>query len=539
MGDYRYIVFPPRKEPTSYVVTVARAADVDTTRTFQPDDIDALIKPGEARWTKPVITKGEISKATTQPYVLDTLTVPEDNSYHSWMRLGGLDFFSDGRAAVSTWSGDVWIVSGIDDKLEKLTWKRYATGLFQALGLRIVNDQVYVLGRDQITRLKDTNGDGEADEYECFNNDCQVSKSFHEFAFDLETDPQGNFYFVKAGPVRPGGRGWQEITDHNGSMFKISPDGSKFEVFATGLRAPNGMSVGPHGEITCGDNEGTWTPACRLSMVHRGDFLGVVDLAHKDTPPTTYSKPICWLPHGDVDNSSGGQTWVTSDKWGPFENRLLHTSYGTCSLFLVMYENVDGQIQGGVVKFPHLDFITGICRPRFNPADKQLYVAGLRGWQTTAAKDAGLQRVRYTGAKVCMPTQFNVKSNGIEVAFTSELDPSIAADAGNYAVEQWNLHWTSDYGSAEYSLIDPKEKAHDPVEVQKVTLSPDHKRVFLQLEEVAAVMQMKIQMKLKAADGTAMNYSIYNTINKVPRGGTKTASTTSKSPATAAAAARE
>ena len=77
-------------------------------------------------------------------YTLDSLTPPFKNPYKSWMRFGGIDFFSDGRAAVSTWSGDVWIVSGIDDGLQNLKWKRYAAGLFHALGLKIVNNQVYV-----------------------------------------------------------------------------------------------------------------------------------------------------------------------------------------------------------------------------------------------------------------------------------------------------------------------------------------------------------------------------------------------------------
>jgi len=85
------------------------------------------------------------------------------------MRLTALDFFSDGRCAVCTMNGDVWIVSNIDANLERVTWKRFATGLYEPLGLRIVDDTIYVLGRDQITRLHDLNGDGEADFYEDFN----------------------------------------------------------------------------------------------------------------------------------------------------------------------------------------------------------------------------------------------------------------------------------------------------------------------------------------------------------------------------------
>ena len=31
--------------------------------------------------------------------------------------------------------GDVWLVKGVDEKLEKLTWQRIATGLYHPLGL--------------------------------------------------------------------------------------------------------------------------------------------------------------------------------------------------------------------------------------------------------------------------------------------------------------------------------------------------------------------------------------------------------------------
>jgi hypothetical protein len=532
----RWATIPAGDQPVTYTIAVApKAAEAEAKKAVAEKTIDiaSLTKGGASRWTQKIETKGELGTGDGA-YVVDTLTAPETNPYFSWLRFGGLDFFSDGRAALSTWSGDVWIVSGIDEKLEKLTWKRYATGLFQPLGLKIVNDEIYALGRDQITRLKDLNKDGEADFYETFNNDVEVTPSFHEFAFDLQTDSEGNFYFAKAGPVRPGGRGWQILSAHNGTMMKVAKDGSKLEVFATGVRAPNGMSVGPHDQVTIADNEGTWTPTCRLSFAKKGSFLGVVDLSKKDPPPTAYEKPICWLSHNETDNSSGGQAWVTSDKWGPFKGRMLHTSYGKCSLFLVDYETVDNEIQGGVVRFP-LEFQTGICRPRFRANDGQLYVAGLRGWQTTAAKDAALHRVRYTGKPVKMPAHWNVKGNGVEIAFTTELDSAAAADLNNYSVEQWNYLWSSDYGSPEYSVVEPKEKGHDPVEVTKATLAPDKKTVKLTFDQIAPVMSMKIQMKLKSADGVPMEYTIYNTINKVPGQADKTAE--KASPATQAAAA--
>ena len=134
--------------------------------------------------------------------------------------------------------------------------------------------------------------------------------------------------------------------------------------------------MGPNDELTSSDNEGNWVPRSRVNFMKAGGFYGHVHTAHTSTPPTDYDKPLFWLPH-QVDNSSGGQVWVTSDKWGPFMGDMLHMSYGSCSLFKVMKEEVGGQVQGGAVRFP-LNFESGIMRARFSPRDGQLYATGLR-----------------------------------------------------------------------------------------------------------------------------------------------------------------
>ena len=99
-------------------------------------------------------------------------------------------------------------------------------------------------------------------------------------AFDLQTDPEGNFYFAFGSPVKSGGPGFHRITKTNGTIMKISKDGSKLDIFAAGLRAPNGMCVGPEGQVTIGDNEGSWVPTSPLHWVKQGQFLGMSEAAH-------------------------------------------------------------------------------------------------------------------------------------------------------------------------------------------------------------------------------------------------------------------
>ena len=473
---------------------------------------------GPARWPQVVTTQGVIGKGDAA-YVVDQITPPIDNPWKRRLRIGGMDFFSDGtRAAVSTWDGDIWIVSGIDESLKNLQWKRFASGMYETLGLRIVNDQIYTSGRDQLTRYYDYNKDGEADYYENFNNSVTSTEGFHEFLFDLQTDKEGNFYFAKAGPVKGGGRGFETISRDAGSLMKVSADGKKFETVATGFRAPNGIGVNPwNGQITTGDNEGTWVPTCPVNWVKPGGFYGVEDLAH-GADVKSFKQPLTWMSHDEYDNSGGGQVWVNSDKWGPFSKQLLHMSYGQCALYLVMHEEAgNGQMQGGVVRFP-VKFASSAMRARFNSKDGQLYVAGLQGWQTKAVKISGFDRVRYTGKPVHSIEAIKYTPKGLRLTFTQPLDAKEAADAENFSARRWNYLRSSNYGSATYEVKNPEKKGREKVTVQSARLLPDGRTVEIDLEDFRPVNQLEVKFKLKAKDGTEINQEFQCSVNVVPGG---------------------
>lgn len=474
-------------------------------------DLRPLRRPGPPIWGLPIPLPGKLATSGDDgPYLVDTLPVPEENPFNSWIRLSGLDFFNDpSQAAVCSVSGDVWLVSGIDDSLAQVTWKRFATGLFQPLGLRIVDDVVHVLCRDGLYKLNDRNRDGEADFYECLNNEVTITDHYHEFCLGLETDRAGNFYFNKGGNL-----GWAKIP-HHGTLMRISKDGSKLDIVATGLRAPNGLGMGPNDEITNSDNEGNWVPASRVNLVQPGGFYGHVFTSHRTPPPVDHhDPPLFWLPKNQ-DNSSGGQVWVTSERWGPYSGDLLHTSYGMSSLFKAFYEVIDGIPQGGFFKFP-LKFDSGIMRGRFNPGDGQLYVAGLVIWQSNGPRKGALHRVRYTGKTVRTPRDLKVQKDAIHITFTCPLDAETVQDLENWSVDRWNYLWTEKYGSPEVSALDPEVKGRDSVEVTEATLLPDGRTVRLRLSKLEPVMQQRIRYSLLSADGNLVEDELYHTINIVP-----------------------
>ena len=522
-GDVWTLAIPPSPEPRHFKVALSFSRETVAPPVLNTADIRLVSDPAPVP-TEPerTITRGVLGE-NSSAYVLDTLTLPYNNADKALLFCSGHDFLPNGDALVCTVHGDVWRVSGIDDSLETLTWARFATGLFQPLGLKVTPAGIYVLGRDQLTRLHDRNRDGTADFYETINNEAQVTANAHEFATCLETDRAGNFYFLK------GDSGSQ--TDHDGCLLRISPDGAKLDVVATGFRNANGLAIGPDDVITVAPQEGNWTPASALFQVTPGGFYGAMQSHHRPMPPADYEKPLCWIPRLE-DNSSGGQVWTDSDRWGPLgRGHLLHLSFGTCRMFLVPREastahvaaalnlqDVNRGQSAGTVAFP-LDFASGVMRGRFRSRDGQLYVTGLKGWVSRAVQDGCFQRVRYTGKPVDMPVEVETYRNGLALTFTAPLDKAEAENPDNYHLQRWNYRWSAEYGSPELKFSQPVQHGRDEVDVLSATLFHDGRTVFLELPDFQPVMQLAVGYALKSADGRGIAQTLNLTVTRI--GGTE------------------
>jgi hypothetical protein len=481
------------------------AIPVSTLAAVLPE-LAPLKMPGGRRWGGPLPTRGGLAPESELPYVVDHIPPPRDNPFHALFFLAGLDFFSNGDAAVCTVHGDVWIVRGLDADLQQVTWQRFASGLYQPLGLEIVDGKVVVLGRDQLTRLHDMNNDGEADFYESFNHDLVILGQPHAFVMRLERTPDGSFLFLKSGDG-----------PHGSSLLQLSPDGARLEVLARGFRHPFGMGAGPNGEITAADNEGNWVPSSKIDLVTRGGFYGYHGAA---TDPTTVApalRPLCYIPK-IADNSSGGQFWHTSQQWGPYHRGgMFHFSWGRCTLHSVLEQQVDDVRQAASVEIPGVILQSGPGEAEFSPRDGQLYVVGLDGWQTAATVDGTLERVRYTGNPMHLPSSFAAYDDGIELGFDEPLERSSLEQRGAVDVQQWNYKRSATYGSYHYSLKDPDHVGHDRVDVKKAILSPDRKRLILKITNLRPVDQIQVSLALATADGKPLKANVYGTINAVAK----------------------
>ncbi len=437
-----------------------------------------VTRGGPAQWPQVLETRGTLGSG--RPYAIDNIAPPFDNPWKAPLFFGDHDFFPDGTALLCTMQGDVWRVDGLDNKLDRVRWRRFAAGLHQALGLVIHDGKAYVLGRDQITRLHDLNGDGEADFYECFSNACVTSSASHDFICGLQRDADGNFYTASG----------------NQGLVRISADGKRADVLATGFRNPDGLGLTADGAITVPCSEGEWTPASMICQIPAGTRKAALYFGYggpKNAKPPDL--PLVYLPRG-LDNSSGGQMLVTSDRWGPLNGQIIHLSYGACTHFLLLRDQVDGQPQGAVVPLAG-EFQSGVHRGRFNPKDGQLYVSGMGGWGTYAVADGCLQRVRYTGTVVQLPTALRVRENGVLITFSQALDRGIAGQVKNHFAECWNYRYSSAYGSPEFSARHPGTPGHDPVVITSAHVLADGKTLFLEIPDLQPVNQLHLRLRVE------------------------------------------
>lgn len=504
------VLLSPSEKRRDLQVLVSRDEIADDVDVPAGKDLTTLTHGSAPLWPERVRTP--IKTTHDGVFAVDQLTLPSVNPWNAQMRMTGLDFFSDNqRAAICTWDGDVWIVEGIDQNPVRdsdsnsgeLVWQRIASGMFQPLGLKIVDDQVFVTCRDQLVALRDLNGDNETDFYECYNNDHQVTEHFHEFAMGLQTDDAGNFYYAKSGRHAK-----RAVVPHHGTLLRISADGAETDILATGFRAANGVCLNPDGSFFVTDQEGHWNPKNRINWVTEGGFYGNMYSFTDQLDPSddAMEPPLCWITNA-FDRSPAELLWVPKDVWGPFAGKLLSLSYGYGKVFLVPHELVDGQLQGGMIQLPIPDAPSGLVRGRFHPTRGDLYVCGMFSWAGSRQAPGCFQRIRYDGEPAHLPVKTEFRAGEVRLVFSHALNTKIAADARRYSIRTWDLKRTANYGSDHYNEKD--------LTVDHATVSADGKTVTLTVPDLKPTWGLAIEYELQGANGSDFAGELHGSIHEL------------------------
>ncbi len=467
--------------------------------------------------------------AESDYYRMVTLPIPENVV----LEVGGLETLPDGRLAVATRRGEVWLVDnpeGMNGSRPHFT--RFAQGLHEALGLSYRDGALYTAQRSELTRLRDTDGDGKADRYETVYA-WPLSGNYHEYSFGPVFSPKGdmvvtlNLAWVGYGDSFVKWRGW---------MLRISPDG-KMTPVAAGFRSPSSFGYNLEGDLFYSENQGDWVGSGGITHVEPGDFVGnptslkwsgepesPVKLAKSDIPDTGEPKfevakrarglktPAVWFPHTILGTSTSAiLVDSTRGAFGPFAGQLFVGDQGQSKIMRVFLEKVNGVYQGVVFPFRE-GFASGVFRQTWG-RDGSMYVGQTsRGWSATGTAPFGLQRLVWTGAMPFEAHRVEARPDGFEITFTMPVDRSAAADPASYKVSSFTYKYHHFYGSPVIN-----ETGHA---IRAVVVSSDSLSARLVLDSLRQGYIHEIMMSgVRSASGAPLLHDFgYYTINQIPSG---------------------
>ncbi|HTJ53269.1 MAG TPA: hypothetical protein VL443_27630, partial [Cyclobacteriaceae bacterium] len=418
------------------------------------------------------------TKKLTEDDYYKIVTVPTPENI--LLEVGGVAIMPDGRVAVSTRRGDVWMIENASQENgSNPEFTLFATGLHEPLGLVYHEGALFAAQRGELTKLIDKNGDGKADVYETIYS-WPLSGYYHEYSFGPKIDPQGNFFVT--GNVAFGDEEWwrgESRVPYRGWTMRIHPDGT-MEPWATGMRSPCGLGM-IDGEFFYDDNQGDWIGSGGIWHVTKGSFTGhpaglrwtgLPNSPVKITTEQLYAKidprktkiegqyvkpeniadeknpnlffqlksefpevrtPAVWLPHGvlGISNSEIIRD-ETAGKFGPFARQLFVGDQGQSKIMRVVLEKVKGEFQGVAFDF-RAGFQSGVLRMNWGH-DGSLFAGETnRGWGSAGTTTSGLQRLVWTNKVPMEMKTVKAMPDGFEIEFTLPVDKKTAEDLSSYS----------------------------------------------------------------------------------------------------------
>lgn len=442
-------------------------------------------------------------------------------------RVGGLAWLPDGRLGVATWDRDgaVFAVDGWRGTGEPVTARRIAEGLHEPLGLAVVDDAIYVMQKQELTRLVDHDGDGWTDEYRTLSNDWQASSNFHEFGFGLAVIGR-DLYAALGICVLNGGKSCPRQSPDRGRVLRVSVDTGERHFVARGLRTPNGLAVTPAGELLVTDNQGDWLPASKLIRVRPGAHYGW-RAPNESAPLGPVDPPALWLPQNEVGNSPTQPVVLTH---GPYAGHVLFGDIFNGGLKRAFLEEVGGTLQGAAFHFS--GGLEGpVNRLLLGPGGELVAgQVGSRGnWGEPGKDEYGLETLRFGDEPAFEPLAVRAVPGGFAVELGQPLARAPAIGPEHVQVVDWRYMPSPVYGGPKYHLRS--------LAVERVETSADRRVLRLAVPGLAAgrVVYLRLDRSLRSERGEPLwvNEAWY-TLNALPTATTAPPAIASRPPNTLA-----
>jgi len=447
----------------------------------------------------------------SSPWTVEYLSPPEG----AVLEVGGMGFMSDGDMVVSTRRGQVWRIQDPNaPHPEDATFTLICEGLHEGLGLAVVDDEIYVMQRSELSKLIDLDGDEIIDEVETITQDFGMSGNYHEFAFGLPVDSQGNMYFsLNLGFWNPHWWHGKSRAPYRGWVLRVTPDGTVTPI-AGGLRSPAGMGLLEDGTLLVTDNQGDWMAVCPVYAIKEGAYYGhpaslrwyedQPDVEPSDTEPHPEVKrehPVLWIPY-QWSRSTGNV--IYDNTGGPFHGQYIIAELTNGQILRANFEEINGVLQGACW-LAH-ERVGSSYHIEYGP-DGTLY-SGMtnRGWGGLAPGD-GIARVTYNGELPLEMQSAHLIEDGFELTFTKPL-----TEAPTIIGEKYDYNYWWEYGS-------PRQHV-EPLQINGVVLSPDGLTVTVDIENLESGTCVMVELaNAMSSDGSVLLHPEFSyTINTLPSG---------------------
>ena len=195
-----------------------------------------------------------------------------------------------GRIFASNQGGEIYTLEDTDgDGLEDsaaLYVNIADFGLHSAASLAYKGDTIYIGAREEIRAFLDRDGNGQPDTSWTVFKDIPYSQHPYEWTSGMNVGPDGWLYFALTTDSWNAGAS-PDPRKYRGSILRVSPDGSKVEQLATGIRSVHGMGFHPGGDLFFADNAGGGNPTEELNLLVKGAFYGHNPKKYGDTDSIT------------------------------------------------------------------------------------------------------------------------------------------------------------------------------------------------------------------------------------------------------------
>jgi len=456
-------------------------------------------------------------------YVITTFELPEGEVIEAC----GFQRMPDGKLAVCSRRGDIFMIS--DPLAENVSADQvqiYARGLHEPLSLAERDGWLYATQRPEVTRMKDTDGDGQADVFETHADGWGISGDYHEYAFGSKFDEQGDMVltlcltgsFSSTVPFR----GW---------AMKVTADGKTIP-FSSGVRSPGGVGADLHGNLFYTDNQGPWNGTCGLKMLGENKFVGhpggfqwydnAANMGERPTLPQSGSRmhieaakipeltpTVILFPYNKMGKSASGIACdFTDGKFGPFAGQLFVADQTQSRIMRVFLEEVDGVWQG--VCFPfRKGFASGNVGVEMD-ASGALFTGGTnRGWGSVGRREFAVERLDWTGKVPFEIQEMRLQPDGFELQFTQPVNEKTASDLNSYTLSTYTYEYREQYGSPEVDATEPK--------IASATVSEDRMRVRLVVDglQLGHIHELHVD-GVRGDDGHGLLHpEAYYTINRM------------------------